>query len=180
MSGIEQFDSLFAFEAYEIGRSRIRCPHFILGVRQSWRAEIDFYYLFLIMFKNVTTWKKQGDIGMAYAIAYYSKLGYTISIPLTDSQDYDFIIDTGTNLLKVQVKTSTQVSNRGVPIVSLRTNGGNRSGQGKEKTFDINSSDLLFVLLENGTCYSIPTKNITSKTAINLGEKYLPYKVELF
>lgn len=56
MSGIEQFDSLFAFEAYEIGRSRIRCPH--LGVRQSWRAEIDFYYLFLIMFKNVTTWKK--------------------------------------------------------------------------------------------------------------------------
>lgn len=44
MSGIEQFDSLFAFEAYEIGRSRIRCPH--LGVRQSWRAEIDFYYLF--------------------------------------------------------------------------------------------------------------------------------------
>lgn len=39
MSGIEQFDSLFAFEAYEIGRSRIRCPH--LGVRQSWRAEID-------------------------------------------------------------------------------------------------------------------------------------------
>ena len=117
---------------------------------------------------------------MSYAIAYYSKLGYTISIPLTDSQDYDFIIDTGTNLLKVQVKTSTQVSNHGVPIVSLRTNGGNRSGQGKEKTFDINSSDLLFVLLENGTCYSIPTKNITSKTAINLGEKYLPYKVELF
>lgn len=38
---------------------------------------------------------------MAYAIAYYSKLGYTISIPLTDSQDYDLIVDTGTDLLKV-------------------------------------------------------------------------------
>lgn len=53
-------------------------------------------------------------------------------------------------------------------------------GQGKEKTFETNSSDLLFVLLENGSCYSIPTKNITSKTTVSLGEKYLPYKVELF
>ena len=130
------------------------------------------------MFENVSTWKKQGD--MAYAIAYYSKLGYTISIPLTDSQDYDFIIDTGTDLLKVQAKTSSQVSEHGISIVSLKTNGGNRSGQDKVKTFENNSSDLLFVLLENGSCYSIPTRNITSKNTINLGEKYLPYKVELF
>lgn len=41
---------------------------------------------------------------MCYAIAYYSKLGWTISIPVTDSQDYDLIVDTGTKLLKVQVK----------------------------------------------------------------------------
>ena len=52
MSGIEQFDSLFAFEAYEIGRSRIRYPHFILGVRQSWRAEIDFL-LFIFNYVQV-------------------------------------------------------------------------------------------------------------------------------
>lgn len=116
---------------------------------------------------------------MAYAIAYYSKLSYVINIPLTDSQDYDFIIDTGTDLLKVQVKTSTQISDCGIPMVSLRTNGGNKSGN-TSKNFDENKSDLLFVLLENGDCYSIPTKNITSKTAINLGEKYLHYKVELF
>lgn len=117
---------------------------------------------------------------MAYAIAYYSRLGYTISIPLTDSQDYDLVIDTGTDILKVQVKTSAQYSDHGIPVVNLRTNGGNRSGSGKTKTFDQNSSDLLFVLLDNGSCYSIPTKNITSKTSVNLGEKYLPYKVELF
>ena len=99
------------------------------------------------MFDNVNTWKKQGDIGMAYAIAYYSKLGYTISIPLTDSQDYDFIIDTGNQLLKVQAKTSTQVKDNGIAIVSLKTNGGNRSGSGKSKDFSSNSSDLLFILL---------------------------------
>jgi hypothetical protein len=113
-------------------------------------------------------------------MAYYSKLGYTISIPLTDSQDYDLIVDTGMDLFKVQVKTSNQYSECGIPIVAIKTSGGNRSGQGKIKTFDQNSSDLLFILLNNGDCYSIPTKNITSKTTINLGEKYLPYRVELF
>ena len=45
------------------------------------------------MFKNAINWKKQGDIGMCYAMAYYSKLGWTISIPITDSQDYDLIVD---------------------------------------------------------------------------------------
>ena len=56
------------------------------------------------MFENATNSKKQGDIGMCYAMAYYSKLGWTISIPITDSQDYDLIVDTGVNLLKVKLK----------------------------------------------------------------------------
>ena len=59
------------------------------------------------MFENAINSKKQGDIGMCYAMAYYSKLGWTISVPITDSQDYDLIVDTGTNLLKVQVKTTS-------------------------------------------------------------------------
>lgn len=50
---------------------------------------------------------------MAYAIAYYSELGYTVSIPLTDTQDYDLIADTGNTLLKVQVKTTTCLNKSG-------------------------------------------------------------------
>ena len=130
------------------------------------------------MFENVTNWKKQGDIGMAYAIAYYSKLGWTISIPLTDSQDYDIIVDTGNSLLKVQVKTTTQISKYGISVVSLKTSGGNKNGQ-NIKNFDTNSSDLLFVMTDNNEFYSIPCNEIISTTTINLGEKYLPYKVTL-
>lgn len=114
------------------------------------------------MFSNCINFKKQGDMGMCYAIAYYSKLGWTISIPVTDSQDYDLIVDTGTKLLKVQVKTTTQISGH------------------TTKTFDNNQSDLLFVLTDNGDCYSIPRDAITSKNTINLGEKVLMYKVSLF
>lgn len=58
------------------------------------------------MFENAINSKKQGDIGMCYAIAYFSKMGYTVNIPITDSQDYDLIIDREGKLLKVQVKTT--------------------------------------------------------------------------
>lgn len=118
-------------------------------------------------------------MGMCYAIAYYSKLGYTISIPITDSQDYDLIVDTGTNILKVQVKTTSYKTEHGVYSVGLKTCGGNKSGN-SIKTFETNSSDLLFVLTNDGDCYSIPRHAITSKSSINLGEKVLMYKVSLF
>lgn len=133
------------------------------------------------MFENAINSKKQGDIGMCYAIAYYSKLGWTISIPITDSQDYDLIIDTGANLLKVQVKTTKYKRNilSNVYSVSLKISGGNKSGS-TIKTFDKNDCDLLFVLTDSGDCYSIPRNEITAVTSINLTEKYLPWKVNLF
>lgn len=130
------------------------------------------------MFENAVNWKKQGDIGMCYAIAYYSKLGWTISIPLTDSQDYDLIVDTGNSLLKVQVKTTTQIAPNGFFIVSLRTNGGNKSGN-TNKNFDQNKSDLLFVMTDGAEFFSIPRNEITALTAITLSEKYMPFKVNI-
>lgn len=120
-----------------------------------------------MLFENAINSKKQGDIGMCYAMAYYSKLGWT------DSQDYDLVVDNGTRLFKVQVKTTR------FKAPSLTTNGGNRSGSGKTKKFNDNSSDLLFVLTEAGECYSIPTSEINSTTIITLCEKYLPYRVTL-
>lgn len=37
-----------------------------------------------MLFENAINSKKQGDIGMCYAMAYYAKLGWTVSIPVTD------------------------------------------------------------------------------------------------
>ena len=115
---------------------------------------------------------------MCYAMAYYSKLGWTISIPITDSQDYDLIVDTGDELLNVQIKTTSQLSKHDIYVVGLRTNGGNKSGN-ISKLFDSNNCDLLFVMTEIGEFYSIPRTEIMSTTTINLGEKYLQYKVTL-
>ena len=128
------------------------------------------------MFENAINSKKQGDIGMCYAMAYFSKMGYTVSIPITDSQDYDLIIDNG-NILKVQVKT-TKFKYNGVYCVNLKTCGGNRSGQ-TIKNFDLNTSDLLFILTDSNDIYVIPKSEIDSRTAICLSNKYARYKVYL-
>lgn len=130
------------------------------------------------MFGNVNNFKQQGNIGMAYDIAYYTKLGYVVSIPLTDSQDYDLIIDTGIKLLKVQVKTTDFKTKHGIYQVGLKTCGGNKSNSTVKK-FNQNSSDLLFVLTSDGTCYSIPRSSISTTCTINLGDTYIKYKVML-
>lgn len=132
------------------------------------------------MFENVINSKKQGDVGMCYAIAYYSRLGWTVSIPITDSQDYDLLVEnTDNNILKVQVKTSRYLTEGGTYQVSLKTCGGNKSGQTIKK-MDKNYIDLVFVLVDDGSCYSIPTEKIESSESMNLGDKYSEFKVSLF
>ena len=48
--------------------------------------------------------KEKGNTSLGIAIAYYSSNGYTVSIPLNDTQDYDLIVDKDNVLKKVQVK----------------------------------------------------------------------------
>lgn len=68
-------------------------------------------------FKNT---KKQGDYGLGSAISYFTSQGYNISIPLTDSQDYDLVVeDTAGFLKKVQVKTCMR-TNRQVGLRCAR------------------------------------------------------------
>lgn len=86
--------------------------------------------------------KLQGNIGIGQAIAYFTSLGYIVSLPLNDSQKYDLIIDNG-KLLRVQVKTTRTKSKYGVYEVSLTTNGGQFGREAQR--LDPASYDLLFV-----------------------------------
>ncbi len=119
--------------------------------------------------------KKQGDAGLGDAIAYFTSLGYTVSIPLTDSDDYDIIVDfTDVGLKKIQVKTST--FKRKSYEVLIKTNGGNQSRK-TEKKFNGSSVDFLYILTLDGDRYLIPTKGISNKNTITLGVKYNASKV---
>lgn len=130
------------------------------------------------MLKEYKNSKKQGDAGVGAAIAYFCKEGWHVSIPLTDSQDYDLVIDYGDGLKSVQVKTTTFKTKRGIFNVSLTTKGGNRTWNGISKSLVDSSVDFLFVITKNGDKYLFPMSEMNNRSTINLGKKYQKYKVE--
>ena len=61
---------------------------------------------------------KQGNAGLGQAIAYFTKNGYGVALPLTDSEDWDLIASKDGMLQKVQVKSSGQEPD-GVPAFEI-------------------------------------------------------------
>lgn len=128
------------------------------------------------MFTKCKTTKDQGNIGVASAIAYFTQEGYTISIPLNDSQDYDLVVDIDNTLHKVQVKTTNFKERSGNYCVSLKSSGGTK-GAVYGRVSESNCT-LLFVLCGNGDKYLIPKNIFTEiKASMTLGEKYFEYLV---
>ena len=120
--------------------------------------------------------KKQGDIGLGKAIGYFTGLGMTVCIPLTDSQDYDLIVDNGFSLSRVQVKRSTYIR-KGVYVVSLTVKGGNRTSKGTVKPFDKSKVDVVVVSTPE-SLYVISVSELTVKSQINLNSSYDKYRVQ--
>ena len=115
--------------------------------------------------------KKQGDVGLGIAIGWFCQNGLTVSIPLTDSQDYDLVVDTLDGLDRVQVKT-TSYKRREKFTVSLSVKGGNRTSKGRVKKFDKSKVDSVFVITADNICYWIPVQCIESEYGITLGDKF--------
>lgn len=129
------------------------------------------------MFRNS---KKQGDAGLGQAIAYFTMLGYEVALPLTDSADWDLIVDTGEELKKVQVKTSYQMSKSGIMMFNVVVTGGNRSGKKPSKLIKDQHWDWLFLHhLVTGQQALIPKEHITSQGQINIGGlKYKEFLID--
>lgn len=121
----------------------------------------------------------QGNAGLGSAIAYYTSNGLVVSLPLTDSQEYDLIVDYDGVLAKVQVKTSSHIE-RSNYVVNLRVCGGNRSGTGKYKKFNNKLVDYVFILLEDGRMFNIPSSEILSTSSITMYAKYDRFQVSSF
>ena len=125
------------------------------------------------MFKNLSP-VTQGSLGLSYAIAYLTKKGYNVSIPLVDNQSYDLVCEVKNKLKKVQVKTTRfkQNSNYCIQLKSVRAN---RTENNIHK-FDNKASDYLLAVTELGEIYFIPTSEIEAKNSLSLGHKYIQYK----
>lgn len=120
--------------------------------------------------------KKQGDVGVGSAISYFTSKGWVVLIPLSDSQDYDLAFDSGKGVKTVQIKTSRFKRRKDFYEVNLRVCGGNKSRQ-TIKNFNPNKVDYVYILLEDGNRYLIPSKDIEAKTSITIYEKYEKYRL---
>lgn len=90
--------------------------------------------------------QRKGDIATTQAIATFTRLGYDVSVPITESAKYDLIVDTPDGLKRVQVKYSS------CKKVELRSIHSNAKGYVIKKG-TANSYDWLYVLYAAGTEY---------------------------
>ena len=119
----------------------------------------SFYMIF-------NTNKEKGRAGLSLAIAYFGSNGYTVSLPLNDTQDYDLIIDDGISLKKVQVKATGEKIPSGNYKCTLKTTSG--TSRKKIGTVKESSADLLFCLTADSTMFLIPINEIQNSSTLTL------------
>lgn len=98
--------------------------------------------------------KDKGRAGMSMGIAYFGANGYTVSIPLNDTQWYDFIAEKDGKFYTIQCKATGSKDN----AISLRSSGGT-----KGSTYDniLNHEvDLLFCLDKDKNMFVIPVEDL--------------------
>jgi hypothetical protein len=120
--------------------------------------------------------KQKGNAGIGAAIAYFTRQGYNILIPLTDSQDYDIVVDMDGLLNKVQVKYTTSKAPSGNYIIPLRSISGT-SGK-TYKTIIETDIDYLFCVTQDNDQYLVPIIELSNKNTITLSKEFSDcYKV---
>ena len=129
-----------------------------------------------IGFRTFANPRKQGNAGLGIAIAYLSRIGVDVAIPLTDTQRYDLIILHNQGMERVQVKTTT-CKDGGSYVAHVRTIGGNKS-QVKVRLFDPTDYEWLFVVCGDATAYMIPSTEITARYSLTLGRRYERFRLE--
>ena len=121
--------------------------------------------------------KEKGNAGLGIAIAYYSANGYTVSIPLNDTQDYDLIVDKNNVLKKVQVKATSCKTKYNKYQVALKSCGGTKGET--YKTIIDTKIDEVFVVTDTMEMFIIQIEEIKNKTTLNLCEKYEKNRVKI-
>jgi hypothetical protein len=111
------------------------------------------------------TTQRKGDIAVSQAIARFTKMGYDVSLPLTESAHYDLIVDIGKILKRVQVRYSSARE------VALRRIHSNSNGYVVKKT-KADAYDWLFIYKGSGEEYLIK-RCLTGRNSIVPTARYI-------
>lgn len=102
-----------------------------------------------------------GRIGLSMAINYFTLNGYTVSIPLNDTQWYDIIVEKDNKLYTVQCKcTQTEDSS-----ITLRSCGGTK-GEVYDTIINHPELDYVFAVNKDMDSWLIPVSDIIKSGVI--------------
>ena len=107
--------------------------------------------------------KQTGRIGLSMAINYFTCKGYTISIPLNDTQWYDLIIEKDGKFETVQCKATQTQSGK----IDFRSTGGTK-GTIYDNLLNHSELDWLFCVNKDLNMWLIPIKDITTTKQVTL------------
>lgn len=105
--------------------------------------------------------KSIGDRSEAIVLAELVKRGYLISIPFGENQRYDLIIDDGTRLSRVQVKTGRL--RRGVVVYNCSSSHAHRGGAARPYFGEIEY--LAVYCPDTKKVYMLPEQELTATNA---------------
>ena len=92
-----------------------------------------------------------GRIGLSMAINYFTINGYTISLPLNDTQWYDLVVEKDGKFYSVQCK-ATQTSDN---TISMRSTGGTKGAE-YDNILNHSELDYIFAVNKELECLLIP------------------------
>lgn len=107
--------------------------------------------------------KQIGRIGLSMAINYFTVLGYTVSIPINDTQWYDLIVEKDGRFQTVQCK-ATQTS---TDTIDFRSTGGTK-GLEYDNVKNHSELDWLFCVNKDLNMWLIPSKELPNSNRIVL------------
>lgn len=98
--------------------------------------------------------KDKGRAGMALGIAWFGANGYTVNVPLNDTQWYDFIVEKDGVFQTVQCKATGSKDGR----IDFRCTGGTDGGMYDHALQ--HPVDWLFCLNQDGKMFVIPVEDM--------------------
>lgn len=102
----------------------------------------------------IETNKDKGRAGLSLAIAYFGSNGYTVSLPINDTQWYDLLIEKNGIIQTVQCKFTASKDNN----IVLKSCGGTK-GTAYDSVLN-HPLDLLFCADANKNLFVIPMKDL--------------------
>ena len=131
-----------------------------------------------------TNRKQIGRIGLSMAINYFTCQGYTISLPINDTQWYDLVVEKDGKFYTIQCK-ATQTENGDI---DFRSTGGTNGGV-YDNLLNHSELDYLFCVNKDLNMWLIPIKDIqqnrksirlrTEPNANNQGFQTYKYRVQI-